>query len=57
MVDATAMRKVGELMSPDRKDGSQEVEMMYVQTARGSSFDGSTLTLDGIAASTLYFSD
>ncbi len=57
MVDANAMRKVGELMSPDRKDRSQEVEMMYVQTARGSSFEGSTLTLDGIAPSTLYFSD
>ena len=44
-------------MSPDKKDSPHEVEMMYVQTARGASFDGSMLTLEGIAPSTLYFSD
>ena len=32
-------------------------ESMFVQTARGISSDGTTLTLEGVTPSTLYFSD
>ena len=32
-------------------------QSMFVQTAQGMSSDGTTLTLNGVTASTLYFSD
>jgi hypothetical protein len=32
-------------------------ESMFVQTARGTTSDGATLTLEGVTPSTLYFSD
>jgi hypothetical protein len=35
----------------------EEEESMFVQTARGISSDGATVTLEGVAPSTLYFSD
>jgi hypothetical protein len=35
----------------------QAEESMFVQTARGASSDGTTLTLEDITPSTLYFSD
>lgn len=35
----------------------QAEESMFVQTAQGIDYDGSALTLRGIAPSTLYFSD
>jgi len=44
-------------MSPDQQDSTQEVEMMYVQTAGASSCDGAILMLEHIAPATLYFSD
>jgi hypothetical protein len=38
-------------------DQLQAEESMFVQTAEGIASDGSTLTLRGVTASTLYFSD
>lgn len=35
----------------------QAEQSMFVQTAHAASSDGSTLTLDGVTPSTLYFSD
>jgi hypothetical protein len=35
----------------------QDIEAMFVQTARGVSSEGNVLTLHGLSPSTLYFSD
>ena len=39
------------------KDAPQLIEEMFVQLARGVSGDAETITLEGVAPSTLYFSD
>lgn len=40
----------------ERRD-MEEIEAMFVQTARGTSTDGGVLTLHDVTPSTLYFSD
>lgn len=35
----------------------QPIELMFVQTATGVTFDGTTLTLSGLPAATVFFSD
>ena len=44
-------------MDQQQIDQLQAEESMFVQTAEGIASDGSTLTLRGVTASTLYFSD
>ena len=44
-------------MDQKQIDQLQAEESMFVQTAEGIASDGSTLTLRGVTASTLYFSD
>jgi hypothetical protein len=39
------------------EQGSKEVELLFVQNAGAVSLSGGVLTLEGIAADTLYFSD
>ena len=38
-------------------DDEAPIQLLFVQTANSGSFDGDTITLDDIAAHTLYFSD
>ena len=44
-------------MDQQQIDQLQAEESMFVQTAEGITSDGTTLTLRGVTASTLYFSD
>ena len=43
--------------SQDQSAQSDEFEALYVQTAAGMAYDNGRLTLNGIAPTTLYFSD
>jgi hypothetical protein len=41
----------------DQKASSDEFEALYAQTAAGMAYEDGQLTLNGIAPTTLYFSD
>ena len=44
-------------MDQQQTEQLETEESMFVQTARGMTSDGKTLTLEGVTPSTLYFSD
>ena len=50
---------VGSAMAQAVKESAKQADFLFVQTAKGMSFDKSTnkLTLDGISSTTLFFSD
>ena len=50
---------LGSAMAQAVKEQTKQADFLFVQTAKGMSFDKSTnkLTLDGISSTTLFFSD
>ena len=50
---------VGSALAQDVKEPAKQADFLFVQTAKGMSFDKSTnqLTLDGISSTTLFFTD
>src|SRR5262249_5736475 len=55
----TIAMPLGSVMAQAVKEESKQADFLFVQTAKGMTFDNSTnkLTLNGISSTTLFFSD